>query len=272
MSHITIKRPSNIQQVPTPAHRTPMTPARPGHLTQVGELRHGIHSQHSTELVDSGSAFMRTARENTNYLAFAKEKNLSLELYGGDDSFENLQKRNLLENEKKARKGHSDFLNHVTNYIKRAARSGASVVQMDIAELIDSFRRYRQPSRFDPHEHTRNLALWIATISGPQQSNIHVTLGREIIKGLRHAGYTKAKLETKYLECHSTLPSSSPDQNSVSDKIAAKISSFTPSASSQKKQSQTVAIPYDVITVATECTKKPNLSKLVPKTLSEADF
>ena len=255
MGHITIKRPVERSQFgyQNPAPSRPGVMRNEGPLTQVGEIRNGIQAQY---LLDPSTHFsLRTPHKDLNYLQFAKAKNLNLRQSDHDQSFAQLNKQQQLANEKMARKGQAAFINHVINYVKNAERHGKKAVSMDIAETLDSFRQYRQKGSFDPHDHTRNLAMWLQHMMKGDHVNAHVVVGNAIITGLRAAGYKNAKIETKYHKKTINIPS---DQTTT----------MNASAFKSRPKTQLITIPYNVVSVSTQCAKTPHLDNLNPRTQS----
>ena len=262
MPHIIIKRPTGHRQwAPNEATKPNCASQYTGALTRVGEIRHGIQGQCQNLQCDSDQFVMRTPHKKMNYLAFAKEKQLGLDNSLLDKDFHGPSSKDLIKNEKMACKVYDAFLSHITNYIKNAARHGHEIIELDIAQMLESFQRYRTPGTFDPHEQTRNLAVWLQQmIQNSRGKSVHHILGKTIVEGLRNSGYTRAKLETRHTQKTIKTPPKVPSRpNSLVNAVFKKQHAHT-------STTQTISIPRDVITVSTSPSKQSHLDNLNPKT------
>lgn len=257
MSHIVIKRPNNHRQWSGQQAAVNDTRPKVDRLAKVGEIKHGIKGQ-CMAFDDSTAQFtLRKLTKQLNYLTKAKEKNLDFQGSFFEQGAGGRSQKDRIKNEQMARKGYDAFMKHIVNYIQNAKRHGRASIEIDVAETLDSFRRYRAPNASNPLNHTRNLAMWLQEMvrsNGGQ--NVHTVLGRAIVKGLRNAGYITAKIETRYKKQIVKTPIIETQRNAFSLLMQGNTQVAT----------KTISFPYDIISVSTTPEKKAHLDNLNPKT------
>jgi len=253
MSRIIIKRSAGPTSFPYQdgGQSNPIQTVKKGPLIHIQEIKHGISSQCGAL---DGSTFLtlRVKYKKTCYLRFVKPKNLDSIDQAQDKYSDGFNKQQQLQFEKMAKKGFEAFIRHLVAYIQNAARHGHVEVTFNIAETIDGFRRFRQKSAFDPHEHMRNFASWLQQIAGCNGTNPHLALGKAIVLGLRAAGYGSAKIETKYKKKKIALP----------QKPKGPQSNVTQYNFKSTPENQTLLLSHYFITVATVTSQTPHMDNL----------